>query len=72
MPWGEGPSLGTDVLSLLGSWHIHVPLGPAPQDTASSGIFGVVASIHGVTLVSDSALPFASFFAKSLIARALQ
>ena len=46
-------------------------LDPLPRTRRPRGSSGVVASIHGVTLVSDSALPFASFFAKSLIARSV-
>ena len=30
---GEWPIPRDDILSLLGSWHIHVPLGPFPQAT---------------------------------------
>ena len=43
---GVGRIPRDDILSLLGSWHIHVPLAPHPQGMASSGGVKGAASLH--------------------------
>ena len=40
---GVWPIPRDDILSLLGSWHIPVPLGPYPHATTAFGRFGVCA-----------------------------